>query len=196
MKRNAFTLLELVIVIGIIAVLASILFPVYARAREGARRSMCASNMAQVGVALNAYAQDYDGRFPVQDNEFGPVYGHIGDIDVLFCPSDSAEHYWEMKSVPAGDSSLSFDDVLIPVRTYSSYVYKGGLSNDDRADTPISSEAKIWHGERVNVLYIGGHVKGVLADGYKPVVAPTKEPLDPRRTEPPAPEGPQPDDGG
>lgn len=195
MKRNAFTLLELVIVISIIATLAAILFPVFARARERARRSTCASNLSQVGMALNAYAHDYDGRFPAQDNEFAPLHRYILNIDVFYCPSDSADHYWEMKSVPAGDSDLSFDDVLVPVETYSSYVYKGGLSNDDRADTPICSEAKIWHGERVNVLYIGGHVKGVPVLGYKPVVTPTKEPLDPSRTEP-APEGPLPSGGG
>lgn len=63
-KYRAFTLIELLIVIAIIAILASILFPVFARARENARRASCASNMKQVGLAVMQYVQDYDEHFP------------------------------------------------------------------------------------------------------------------------------------
>lgn len=59
-KRSGFTLIELLIVIAIIAILAAILFPVFARARENARRSSCASNLKQQGLAIMQYAQDYD----------------------------------------------------------------------------------------------------------------------------------------
>jgi type II secretory pathway pseudopilin PulG len=52
------------VVIAIIAILAAILFPVFARARENARRSSCASNLKQIGLALAQYAQDYDERMP------------------------------------------------------------------------------------------------------------------------------------
>jgi prepilin-type N-terminal cleavage/methylation domain-containing protein/prepilin-type processing-associated H-X9-DG protein len=180
MKRRAFTLLELIVVISIIAILASILFPLFARARETARRSYCASNLSQVGVALNMYAQNYDGRFPPDDNEFGPLYPYTSNIDVFYCPSDSAEHYWEMKAVENNRSKLMFTDPETPVKTYSSYVYKGGLTNEDRADTPIAGEARTWHGDAANVLHIGGHVRGVLADLYKPVIAPTKQPISPK----------------
>lgn len=62
--RNGFTLIELLIVIAIIAILAAILFPVFGRARENARRASCASNMKQLGLGLIQYAQDYDERFP------------------------------------------------------------------------------------------------------------------------------------
>ncbi len=58
--RAAFTLIELLVVIAIIAILAAILFPVFARAREKARQTSCASNMRQIGTAMLAYAQDYD----------------------------------------------------------------------------------------------------------------------------------------
>src|SRR5689334_7244040 len=61
---QAFTLIELLVVIGIIAILAAILFPVFAQAREKARNSSCISNLKQIGVACNMYAQDYDERLP------------------------------------------------------------------------------------------------------------------------------------
>ena len=63
MKRKGFTLIELLVVIAIIAILAAILFPVFARARENARRASCQSNMKQLGLAMIQYAQDYDERF-------------------------------------------------------------------------------------------------------------------------------------
>ena len=64
MRRNGFTLIELLVVIAIIAILAAILFPVFARARENARKSACQSNLKQIGLACGMYSQDYDGRLP------------------------------------------------------------------------------------------------------------------------------------
>ena len=64
MKKRGFTLIELLLVIAIIAILAAILFPVFAQAREKARQVSCVSNQKQIGTALIMYAQDYDERFP------------------------------------------------------------------------------------------------------------------------------------
>ncbi len=63
-RKRAFTLIELLVVIAIIAILAAILFPVFARARENARRSSCQSNFKQIGLGIAQYTQDYDERFP------------------------------------------------------------------------------------------------------------------------------------
>src|SRR4028119_299121 len=66
--HRGFTLIELLVVIGIIAILAAILFPVFARARENARRSSCQSNLKQIGLGMLQYAQDYDEKFmPFRD---------------------------------------------------------------------------------------------------------------------------------
>jgi prepilin-type N-terminal cleavage/methylation domain-containing protein/prepilin-type processing-associated H-X9-DG protein len=64
MKRRGFTLIELLVVIAIIAILAAILFPVFAKAREKARTSACQSNLKQIGVAMMQYLQDNDECFP------------------------------------------------------------------------------------------------------------------------------------
>lgn len=65
MKRRAFTLIELLVVISIISVLAAILFPVFARARENARRTSCLSNLKQMGLGVMMYVQDYDEHYPL-----------------------------------------------------------------------------------------------------------------------------------
>jgi prepilin-type N-terminal cleavage/methylation domain-containing protein/prepilin-type processing-associated H-X9-DG protein len=66
-KSRAFTLIELLVVIAIIAILAAILFPVFARARENARKATCQSNLKQIGLAVMMYVQDYDETYPTAD---------------------------------------------------------------------------------------------------------------------------------
>jgi len=63
--RRGFTLVELLVVIAIIAILAAILFPVFARAREQARKASCQSNLKQIGLAIAMYVQDYDETYPM-----------------------------------------------------------------------------------------------------------------------------------
>ena len=65
MAKRAFTLIELLVVIAIIAILAAILFPVFAQAREQARTVSCVSNMRQIGLGVKMYAQDYDESYPL-----------------------------------------------------------------------------------------------------------------------------------
>lgn len=101
MKKRGFTLIELLVVIAIIAILASILFPVFARARENARRASCQSNMKQLGLGFIQYAQDYDETLPLFSNYLDPgsptprtwdllIQPYLKSMQILVCPSDSA----------------------------------------------------------------------------------------------------------
>lgn len=78
MRRNGFTLIELLVVIAIIAILAAILFPVFAKAREKARQTSCLSNMKQLGLSMMMYSSDTDGKFPgVYNDALGYPAGRI-----------------------------------------------------------------------------------------------------------------------
>ncbi|MFP4248924.1 MAG: prepilin-type N-terminal cleavage/methylation domain-containing protein [Armatimonadota bacterium] len=103
-RVRGFTLIELLVVIAIIAILAAILFPVFARAREKARQSSCLSNVKQLALGFAMYTQDYDetmipsrikyGIYPdTESSVFGfgwsrVIQPYISNIDILICPSD------------------------------------------------------------------------------------------------------------
>ncbi len=96
-KTRGFTLIELLVVIAIIAILAAILFPVFARARENARKSSCSSNLKQLGMGALQYAQDYDERLPsyrlastdpgCRINWWDQIQPYVKNTQVLVCPS-------------------------------------------------------------------------------------------------------------
>ena len=101
--HRGFTLIELLVVIAIIAILAAILFPVFARARENARRASCQSNMKQIGLGILQYIQDYDEQFmpgegffknwEIQPGITGSwdlvTQPYLKSMQILVCPSDS-----------------------------------------------------------------------------------------------------------
>lgn len=94
--RRGFTLIELLVVIAIIAILAAILFPVFARAREKARQSSCLSNVKQFSLAILSYTQDYDETLPMEATQTSIGVMTLADISapymknkqIIICPSD------------------------------------------------------------------------------------------------------------
>ncbi len=99
-RREGFTLIELLVVIAIIAILAAILFPVFARARERARQTTCLSNIKQLSLSMLMYVQDHDERFTVERNVFYDEGGrrwyhaiqpYVQNREVFFCPSVERE---------------------------------------------------------------------------------------------------------
>jgi prepilin-type N-terminal cleavage/methylation domain-containing protein/prepilin-type processing-associated H-X9-DG protein len=101
--HNGFTLIELLVVIAIIAILAAILFPVFAKAREKAKQTACINNLKQCGMAVSMYTQDYDGWVSLHmkdslgnDSTFANLMqnnGYVKSADVLLCPSHPPYHY-------------------------------------------------------------------------------------------------------
>lgn len=112
-RKRAFTLIELLVVIAIIAILAAILFPVFARARENARRTSCMSNLKQIGLGMMMYVQDYDEHYPM--NYWRTGYPGVKQTD----PSMPGYKY----EVSCGDSTcdghyVTWMDIIFPyVRT-------------------------------------------------------------------------------
>lgn len=95
-RGTGFTLIELLVVIAIIAILAAILFPVFARARENARRSSCQSNLKQIGLGIFQYTQDYDEKLPSRvnfgtqnDNWREVIQPYIKSTQLFACPSNT-----------------------------------------------------------------------------------------------------------
>ena len=128
-KSSGFTLIELLVVIAIIAILAAILFPVFQRVRENARRTACLSNEKQIGLALLQYTSDYDERLPsgyrgvLDGNGWAQeIFTYVKSTNVYRCPDDneSSSTYlsYGMNIQIAGQSQAAFDDVTKSVMLF------------------------------------------------------------------------------
>jgi prepilin-type N-terminal cleavage/methylation domain-containing protein/prepilin-type processing-associated H-X9-DG protein len=158
-KRAGFTLIELLTVIAIIAILAGILFPVFAKAREKALTTQCTSNMKQLVTALLMYAGDYDQRLPSGGNGYstnsrgsdwvrcnpGVAGGIMVELGSLFPYTKNAQAY-----VCPNANEIAEPYVFNGQNyTRSSYTFNGQLVYNPVAD-PGMAQAKYWTGKRLN----------------------------------------------
>ena len=148
-KRRGFTLIELLVVIAIIAILAAILFPVFAQAREKARATSCLSNVKQLGLGVHMYAQDWDETFPVyadswpgkgspppNSNWGDGIYPYVKNDQIYLCPSDQRAS----GILDASDLALGWRPCSYGINWRLSWMVGGAKLGD------IECPANVWYG--------------------------------------------------
>jgi prepilin-type N-terminal cleavage/methylation domain-containing protein/prepilin-type processing-associated H-X9-DG protein len=187
-KTRGFTLIELLVVVSIIAILAGILLPVFAQAREKARGASCVSNAKQLALAHNIYLDDYDGKllpyWSAQATWMHTLYPYVRNANVFSCPSSSqrwqgvekagglcgygynARHLYrrDMAEIEKPSATLGFADVT--PSTNGGPTYGLGVRPHNTPfwlSSPLGTEGEIdyRHLGMVTVVFMDGHVKAM-----------------------------------
>lgn len=180
--RRGFTLIELLVVMAIISILASILFPVFSKAKGKALSIACLSNVKQICIAALMYASDYDGTMCPGDGPWTQtLQPYIKNYDILVCPTENnynpgyALNYWLSAAAVSGTSGqetagynlqqvdyvvqvVMFGDATVPAAWY---LYPENVDDpdpDDDEDT-VGSTVAFRHNEGANFAFCDGHAK-------------------------------------
>jgi prepilin-type N-terminal cleavage/methylation domain-containing protein/prepilin-type processing-associated H-X9-DG protein len=154
---SGFTLIELLVVIAIIAILAAILFPVFARARENARRASCQSNLKQIALGFKQYIQDYDEEYPATGSTASAsdawglsLQSYLKSFQIFQCPSETTPISANASTTTyAGDNS------------FTDYWYNSRLASvKESAFTYISNSILQGDGSGVSGANSGGTAFG------------------------------------
>jgi len=189
-RRPAFTLIELLVVIAIIAILAAILFPVFAKAREKARQINCISNLKQIGTAVQMYASDYDERLNYYQHPWGLAWyddlePYLKNTQLRVCPSKpewnptAATHktgyglnhtpFPSGIGSPSPPASVSLGQIEAPAETIGGAdknqgnVYVVGVSFSGSAAWPYNVETR--HNDGASFFFLDGHAKWLPKSG-------------------------------
>jgi prepilin-type N-terminal cleavage/methylation domain-containing protein/prepilin-type processing-associated H-X9-DG protein len=194
LRSRGFTLIELLVVIAIIAILAAILFPVFARAREMARKASCTSNLKQVALGVGMYAQDYDEVTPPNFWDGGtgvPAYAipfHQRTMAHMIQPYTKNVGIFRCPSVTPGGLSPSTPGATYVQIQGNTYSYNNFAANTPLANIQFPADTFIamdgnstWsdtcqngarlcfrHSEQGNFAYVDGHVKSMKSRTPKP----------------------------
>jgi prepilin-type N-terminal cleavage/methylation domain-containing protein/prepilin-type processing-associated H-X9-DG protein len=167
---RAFTLMELLLVIALVATLAAVLLPAISRSKEVARGVACLSNLHQIGISLQIYVQENNNRLPfmrdknLQGTNDLPspdmvLSNHLGNLNILRCPSDQQHVFETTGSSYSWNSLLNGED--------ADHLSAFGLSFDPH-QIPLMFDKDKFHSARgqkkeINYLYADGHLKNLLA---------------------------------
>jgi len=190
-------MVELVAVIGIITILAAILFPVFAKARESARTQSCRTNLFNIGLALRMYAVEHGGKYPPREDDLSPLLGKYLIMQQVFvCPSGMSGVPMGApadKSLPLGESGGAPGGAPggmpgaggLPQRmtptppgpgpVTTSFYYRAGRKHNQVPRAPLVSDQDLRHNDdRANVLFSDGAIETLRgaqwrALGFRPL---------------------------
>jgi len=154
--RKGFTLIELLVVIAIIAILAAILFPVFARARENARRSSCQSNEKQIALGFKQYIQDNNERYPAASGWETAIFDYTKSNAILKCPSAAG----------TGSFDYSYNSLMDSknenrIDNTASTILVAEATRSGGATAASSASASSRHFDGSNYAFVDGHVKWI-----------------------------------